>query len=138
MSTYSIRNNVTLLLIAIVSITMGSCGSFDSDLRIRIRNDTGGDFSNLWLGAGVNGGATRNTSYGSIDDGETTRYRGVESVIANYRKANGVIDGERYFHAADPDSDLGRTLLQPGKYTFTYSRLGFGTDLGLEVTRDGD
>jgi len=113
-------------------------GGVDSDLKIRIKNDTGKRFSNLWLGAGTEGGATRNTAYGAIDAGETTKYRGVERVLENYYKANGVIDDVRYFHRPQSNPDIISNSFGPGRYTISYSLPSSGTDLIVSAQRDSD
>lgn len=123
-----------------MALTIGACSSsgVDSDLQIRIKNDTGKRFSNFWLGAGTNGGATQNTTYGAIDAGETTTYKGVERVLQNYHKGNGVIDDVRYFHRPQANPALISDAFGPGRYTIIYALPRSGTDLIVDATRDGD
>lgn len=118
-----IASLLLILLLVPVGLYLSACGvtrSGEQRLMIRIRNDSRFDIDNFWLGAGPEGGSTRDTAYGAIVSGTATDYYAVEPVFANYRKMNMVIADQRYYGVIDPAQYVGTTELAPGWYTFAY------------------
>lgn len=115
---------ISILLLGILGCASASSGnSADSGkkLMIRVRNESALNIENFWLGAGPRGGSTRNTSFGAIKTGETSRYHAVEQNLDNYRKMNFVANGKRYLGNIDPQNFVGQAELPLGWYTFAYN-----------------
>jgi hypothetical protein len=112
---------LALLLLSPLSWACNATHSSDNRLMIRIRNDSGFDIDNFWLGAGPNGGSTGDTAFGAIAHGATTSYYTVELRLANYHKTDIVIAGVRYLDTIDPSEYIGKAELPPGWYTFVYT-----------------
>ncbi len=117
-----------LILIGTFLLTLAGCAltgvssnnESSKKLMIRVRNDSGLDIENFWLGAGPRGGSSGNTAFGAIKEGDTSRYHGVEPLLDNYRKLNFVADGQRYLDNIDPQEHVGQAELSLGWYTFAY------------------
>ena len=102
------------LLLALVG-----CGQ-EGPLQIRIRNDSGQQIENFWLGAGGMGGPS--TAYGAIAPGETSAYKSFSLETANYSKCNFITaDGRQYIVNSSTRERAGLDPLAAGRYTFAYS-----------------
>jgi hypothetical protein len=117
---------IFVLLILMLSFLFGcsTSGQNQSRIQIRIRNDTPYDIENLWLGAGPKGGATENTEYGAIRQGEESRYYAIEPILANYRKLNFLANNFRYIAVIDIAAQTGSEELAAGSYTFVCTTNG--------------
>lgn len=104
-----------------------------TQLQIRILNNTPYAIDNLWLGAGARGGATENTEFGAIGQGETSAYSTVEALLDNYRKLNFVANGARYNAVVDIAAQTGSEELIAGSYTFVCSLNGDDAEVSIVV-----
>lgn len=121
-----------LILGLLMTTLFSGCGDDSENIHIRIRNNTGMEIENFWLGAGGRGPST--ISYGSIDAGETTDYQAVEPVLARYRKLNFItIDGRQYLDTIYFEDWVGSAELAPGRYTFAYTLTNGEAQLTLIV-----
>ncbi len=114
-----------------MTFLQSSCNDSES-VQIRIRNNTGMEIEDFWLGAGGNGPST--IAYGSIEAGETTDYQAVEPVLARYRKLNFItVDGRQYLDTIYFEEHVGSAELAPGRYTFAYALVNGAAELTLIV-----
>lgn len=124
--------SLTMLFLFTALMGCSSDKRNQTQLQIRMRNDTPYAIDNLWLGAGPRGGATEDTEFGPIGQGETTPYAQIEPVLANYRKLNFVANGTRYNAVVDlPSQELAN-----GAYTFVCTINGDSTT--ITVVAEGE
>lgn len=99
------------------------------NIEVRIKNSTGHDIENFWLGAGPQGGATQESSFGMVEAGEVTEYQQIENITKNYSKANFVINQQRYLVSGITDQ------LDSG-LTYTFIILPDGPEYAITVEID--
>ncbi len=147
---------IGLVVMCVVPLVLGYLRTAPrgNGVDIRVQNNMGADISDLWLGAGPGHedyfGAILGegiSSFGSIENGEITRYRTVKNTYQYYGKTDLVVDGNRYFNGG-PGGSRGKVEfrnidptepgdpLPSGQYTFAYSP-GDGSDVAdLVITKD--
>ena len=106
-------------LILFSALILPGCSSGKPRVHIRIHNEGPQDISAFWLGAGGPNGKT--LAFGAIANGQTTPYRAVAPMLANYRKSNYITgDGRRHLDVIYPEQHFDQPVLVPGHYTFVY------------------
>ena len=92
-------------------------------VQVRLRNETGGELKEAWLGPGGRGKGSED--YGRIAAGETTEFRGLEPFLERYRKLDWVsADGKAHGLTVYPEQHLGMRELPAGRYTFVLAPPG--------------
>lgn len=128
---------LSLLITVAVVWLLAAClpnTTADEALLIRIRNNSGFDVENFWLGAGPNGGATQDTAFGAIPNNTVTSYHSIEPNPNNYRKYNLVIDGRRYLGSLLPDEIAMLADAPVGQYTFVLTLTAGNAQ--IEIVKD--
>lgn len=122
-----------LAVVGLALTMLLGCGG-DKPVQIRIRNDTGRDISNFWLGSGTK--SAYRSSFGSIAAGATTDYRSYVTTIAAYSKCDFVMadDNTRYLDTIEPEDHVGTPELAAGRYTFAYTIVN--DEPALTIIRD--
>ena len=130
-----LRLALAVILLLAVSLMVGCTSEerMNEKIMIRVRNESTLNFENAWLGAGERGGATQTTAYGGIKAGDTSTYKEIDALLANYRKIDIVADGTRYLDTIDPAAHVGTPELGPGRYTFAYAIIDGKLSLTLIV-----
>lgn len=109
------------IIVGLIVVLIVASPQAEESINIRIKNSTSKDIENFWLGAGGTGNSTE--SYGSIKNGEETRYKSFKPVLANYRKMNFITtDKKQYTDVIYPEKFFDKNELEKGRYyTFKYT-----------------
>ena len=108
-----------LIIMGLLCMTLTGCGDSAGKVHVRIRNASGQDWKNFWLGAG--GPNKHLEEYGAIASGATTDYIALEPMLAKYRKYDFLTpDGTRFNGVIYPENHIGVNELAPGYYTFAF------------------
>lgn len=124
-----------VLIIGVIIFMIMTSKSSSEQVNIRVKNATTKDIQNFWLGAGgLNGPSPM--SLGAIKNNETTSYRGVDPILARYRKTDFITtDGKRYGDVVYPENFFDKPELEMGSYyTFEYTLQA--DKPVLKITRD--
>ena len=85
---------------------------------LRVRNGSQEAFTHVWQGLPQQG---TDVDLGPLLPGETSRWHALPATLAHYRKTRIQIGQSQWAHVTDTAFPGGRSALEPGHYTFTYT-----------------
>lgn len=113
----------------------GARAQGNATVWLRVRNGSQEAFTHVWQGLPQQG---TDVDLGPLLPGDTSRWHALPATLAHYRKTRIQIGQRQWTHVTDTAFPGGRSALEPGRYTFTYTLEGGALQLSVTPETGAD